>query len=88
MSATPSLPYGIWTWPGRDAAAGAQELRAGELSLVLFLAPVSLVVSVPPFPADEPALTRFCRELAHSARRLACEFNTLDLKTQSDRKQQ
>jgi hypothetical protein len=69
------MPVRMWCWPGPRAAAGAQLGADGEPVLTVFLDPVDLVLSVPPFPDGTAAMARFLRELSRSASRLA---NQLD----------
>jgi hypothetical protein len=65
------LPVGMWCWPGPRAAAGVQEGPAGDPLLAVFLDPVNLVLTVPPFPDGPVMMAGFLRELARAAVRLA-----------------
>ncbi len=71
MSDPARARHDAWLWPGPDVGAGWRELRPGEKTLVLFLDPVSLAVTMPPLPGGELALVQFCRLLARTARHLA-----------------
>jgi hypothetical protein len=68
------LPVGMWCWPGPRAAAGVQEDSAGDPLLAVFLDPVNLVVTVPPFAEGPAMMAGFLRELARAAARLAEEL--------------
>lgn len=65
------VPFGMWCWPGGRAAAGVQAGPTGEPLLAVFLDPVNLVVSVPPFPDGPVQAARFLRELGRAADRMA-----------------
>ena len=71
---SPELPFSMWCWPGRRAAAGVQAGPSGEPLLAVFLDPVNLLVSVPPFPDGPVEMARFLRELARAANRMAGEL--------------
>jgi hypothetical protein len=73
--ASPDVPFSMWCWPGPGAAAGVHEADPGRPVLAVFLDPVNLVVSVPPFPGGDLALARFCRQLARSAWQLAGDLD-------------
>jgi hypothetical protein len=47
---------------------------SGEPLLAVFLDPVNLVVSTPPFPDGPVEMARFLRELARAADRMASEL--------------
>lgn len=65
------MPVGMWCWPGPRAAAGVQEAPDGEYVLAVFLDPVNLVLTVPPFPNGSIVMAAFMRELARAAGRMA-----------------
>jgi hypothetical protein len=73
---SPDLPFGIWCWPGRQAGVGVQQLPSGEPVLGVFLDPVNLVLSVPPFPDGPVRTAQFLRELARAASRMATELES------------
>lgn len=68
------IPVGIWCWPGPNAAAGVQEGPTGPV-LAVFLDPVNLVLTTPPFPAGALLMSRFLRELARAATAMANELD-------------
>lgn len=69
------LPVSMWCWPGSRAAAGVQSTPGGELLLAVFLDPVNLVLTVPPFPQGAPVMAVFLRQLARAAGRMAAELD-------------
>lgn len=69
------VPVSMWCWPGPRSAAGMQEGPAGEPVLAVFLDPVNLVLTVPPFPTGATVTARFLRELARAAARMADELD-------------
>jgi hypothetical protein len=69
------VPISMWCWPGPRAAAGVQTTPSGEYLLSLFLDPMNLVVTVPPFPRASVSTARFLRELAKAALRMAGEID-------------
>lgn len=64
-------PVGMWCWPGPRAAAGVQEASDGEYVLAVFLDPVNLVLTVPPFPNGPIVMAQFMRQLARAATQMA-----------------
>ncbi|HEX5403571.1 MAG TPA: hypothetical protein VFX16_14870 [Pseudonocardiaceae bacterium] len=72
------VPVSMWCWPGPRAAAGAQEGPAGEPVLAVFLDPVNLVLTVPPFPTGPFVMAQFLRELARAAMRVATDLDPTD----------
>lgn len=74
---SPDLPVSMWCWPGRQAASGVQAGRPGEFALAVFLDPVNLVLTVPPFPNGHIVMARFLRELARAAFQMASEIDPL-----------
>lgn len=72
------VPFGMWCWPGPRASAGVQEARPGETVLAVFLDPVNLVLTVPPFPDGPVVMARLCRELARSCLRMAADLDPAD----------
>jgi hypothetical protein len=72
------LPVSMWCWPGPRAAAGAQEVPAGEPVLAVFLDPVNLVLTVPPFPNGPVVMARFLRELARAAAHVAADLDPME----------
>jgi hypothetical protein len=71
------VPVSMWCWPGPRAAAGAQTTPGGEYLLSVFLDPMNLVLTVPPFPRASAPTARFLRELAKAALRMAGEIDPL-----------
>ncbi|HEX5404316.1 MAG TPA: hypothetical protein VFX16_18660 [Pseudonocardiaceae bacterium] len=69
------VPMSIWCWPGRRATAGVRTTVGGEQLLAVFLDPMNLVVTVPPFPRASVSTARFLRELARAALRMAGEID-------------
>jgi hypothetical protein len=69
------MPVGMWCWPGPRAAAGVQEAQDGEHVLAVFLDPVNLVLTIPPFPNGPIVMAAFLRELARAAARMADTIN-------------
>jgi hypothetical protein len=69
------VPVSMWCWPGPRAAAGVQSGPAGELLLAVFLDPVNLLLTVPPFPQGAPVMAVFLRQLARAAARMATELD-------------
>lgn len=69
------IPVGIWCWPGPHAVAGVQQGLAGLPVLAMFLDPVNLVLTSPPFPNGPVVMARFLRELARAASRMAIELD-------------
>jgi hypothetical protein len=61
--------------PGRDAAAGMQQIGPGWVSLVLSLDPGRVVIDVPSISGGAMVLARFCRELAREASRIASDLD-------------
>lgn len=74
---SPEISVGMWCWPGPRAAAGVQEARPGEPVLALFLDPVNLVLSVPPFPDGPTRAATFLRELSRAAGAMADEIDPM-----------
>jgi hypothetical protein len=52
-----------------------QTTVGGEYLLAVFLDPMNLVVTVPPFPRASASTARFLRELARAALRMAGEID-------------
>jgi hypothetical protein len=71
------VPISMWCWPGRRAAADVRTTPSGEYLLSVFLDPMNLVVSVPPFPRASIPTARFLRDLATAAMRMASEIDPL-----------
>src|ERR1700743_3277851 len=71
------VPISMWCWPGPRAAVGVQATPGGEYLLSVFLDPMNLVVTVPPFPRASASTARFLRELAKAALRMAGEIDPL-----------
>jgi hypothetical protein len=71
------VPVSMWCWPGRRAAAGVQTTPSGEYLLSVFLDPMNLVLTVPPFPRASISTAQFLRELARAALRMAGEIDPL-----------
>ncbi|HEX5408057.1 MAG TPA: hypothetical protein VFX16_37820 [Pseudonocardiaceae bacterium] len=71
------VPVSMWCWPGPRAAAGVQTTPSGEYLLSVFLDPMNLVVTVPPFPRASLSTARFLRELAKAALRMAGEIDSV-----------
>ena len=72
------VPVSMWCWPGPRAAAGVQTGPAGEHMLAVFLDPVNIVLTVPPFPTGPLEMARFLREMARAASRMAAELDPPD----------
>lgn len=70
------VPVSMWCWPGPRAAAGVQVGPAGEHVLAVFLDPVNIVLTEPPFPTGAAEMARFLRELARAASRMAAELDS------------
>jgi hypothetical protein len=67
--------FTVTCWPRLGAFASARELpESDRLALVLYLDPVSLVLSVPPVPGGAAVMARFCRQLAQEASRVAADL--------------
>jgi hypothetical protein len=76
MSAPVTRNFTLSCWPGAGAFVSARELTESDRkALVLYLDPVSLVLSVPPVPGSESAMARFCRQLAREAARMAFDLD-------------
>lgn len=72
---TGELPFAMWGWPGPNAAAGIQVSDTGERILSVFLDPVNLIITTPPFP-DGPLVTaRFYRQVARACAQLSAELD-------------
>ncbi len=69
------VPVSMWCWPGPRAAAGVQAGPAGEHLLAVFLDPMNIVLTVPPFPTGPAGMARFLRELARAAFSMAAELD-------------
>lgn len=74
---SPELPVSMWCWPGRRAASGVQAGPPGEFVLAMFLDPVNLVLTVPPFPNGHIVMAQFLRQLARAAFQMASEIDPL-----------
>jgi hypothetical protein len=72
---SPELPFSMWGWPGPNASAGIQDAGNGDGVLSIFLDPINLVVSVPPFPGGQLVAARLYRQLARACTRLAAELD-------------
>jgi hypothetical protein len=55
------LPASMWCWPGRRAGAEVHITPSGDYLLSLFLDPMNLVVTVPPFPQASVPTAQFLR---------------------------
>jgi hypothetical protein len=73
---SPDVPFGMWCWAGPQAGAGVQQLPSGEPVLGIFLDPVNLVLTVPPFPDGPVRTVRFLHELARAASLMATELDS------------
>lgn len=72
------VPVSMWCWPGARAAAGVQDGPSGDPVLAVFVDPVSLILSIPPFPDGSVVMARFLRELARAAAHMAAEIDPPD----------
>jgi hypothetical protein len=72
---SPDVSFSMWCWPGARAGAGAQLGPSGEPVLGVFLDPVNIVLTVPPFPDGPLRTAQFLRELARAASRVAAELD-------------
>lgn len=73
------IPVSMWCWPGPRAAASAQQGPTGQQLLTVFLDPVNLVLTVPPFPSGPLVMAAFLRELARAAGHLAGELEAVSV---------
>jgi hypothetical protein len=71
---SPDLSFSMWCWPGPRAGAGVQQGPTGQPVLSVFLDPVNVVLTVPPFPDGPVQTARLLRELARAASRMAAEL--------------
>lgn len=71
------IPVSLWCWTGAQATAGVQEGPAGLPVLAVYLDPVNLVLTVPPFPSGPIVMARFLRELSRASARMADELEPL-----------
>jgi hypothetical protein len=62
-------------WPGPRAAAGVQTTPSGQVVLAVFLDPMNIVVTVPPFPTGAVSTAVFLRQLARSALSMAGQLD-------------
>jgi hypothetical protein len=65
------MGFNVTCSPGRDAAAGMVHITAELPALVIYLDPVNVAIQLPPFPGGPEVLSKFCRELAREAGKLA-----------------
>lgn len=72
---SPDLPFAMWAWPGPNASAGIHDGGNGDGVLSIFLDPINLVVTVPPFPDGRLVAARLYRQVARSCARLAAELD-------------
>jgi hypothetical protein len=72
---TGELPFSMWGWPGPNASANIQLADTGERVLSIFLDPVNLILSAPPFPNGPQLTARFYRELARVCAQLSAELD-------------
>lgn len=72
---SPDVSFSMWCWPGPRAGAGVQVGPSGEPVLGVFVDPVNLVLTVPPFPDGPVRTAQFLRELARAASRMAAELD-------------
>jgi hypothetical protein len=73
-------------WPGSVRAGAARRVDdAGGLVLSVFLDPVTVVITEPPFPGGAGALCRFLRGLAREAWAAADEIDPSGLPSITDR---
>lgn len=82
---TAEIPVRMWCWPGPRAAAGFHLTEPGEPVLAVFLDPVNLILTVPPFPNGHLATARFLRELARAALQMATAIDPPAVDHPSDR---
>jgi hypothetical protein len=75
MTTSPQPPFQMWGWPGPNAVAAIEADEAGDRYLCLFLDPVNLVITVPPFPDGPRVLAGFYRRLARVSAQLAGELD-------------
>ena len=76
MSVVAESPsFTIWTWPGPQATAGIEILDTGQRVLSVFFDPVTLVVTLPPFPDGAVVTARFLRSIARACAQLSAEYD-------------
>jgi hypothetical protein len=70
-------------WPGPRAAAGVQTTPSGQLVLAVFLDPMNIVVTAPPFPTGAVVTATFLRQLARSALSMAGQLDPMESPSRS-----
>ena len=71
----PSMFFGMSVWPGPRAGASIVEDAAGHPMLSLFVDPLTILLTIPPFPGGPRVLARMLRELSAQSGRLASELD-------------
>jgi hypothetical protein len=72
---SPDRPFSMWAWPGPNATASIQLTDTGARVLSIFLDPLSLVLSVAPFPDGPLRTARLYRQIARVCAQLSAELD-------------
>jgi hypothetical protein len=70
-----SPAFMIWAWPGPQATARIEILDTGQRVLSMFFDPVTLILTLPPFPDGEVMTARFLRSIARACAQLSAEYD-------------
>jgi voltage-gated potassium channel Kch len=69
----PATNYTVTCWPGRHGTSFGQEIRPGQVGLVIRFDPVDMVITQAPFPTGAADFVRWCRQLSRAAGQVASE---------------